>query len=195
MVTMVGIATTAAKSGVLSMARGSCISARRTSSLLLVGSAGILSALAEASAADAIDVCKIVTTAEAATILGALPPQPKSETEHVGFGVDMCMYVGPALSGQGAQTRFARLTVQAGRGKDASDTLQMDAEQRKATLNLPGVGEAAKRNEEGSFVLAAQGGVFCTAEISNGLPKGLTAESAASQLGGLCRKIFASIKS
>jgi hypothetical protein len=177
------------------MARESSISARRTSLLLLLGSAGILSGLTEASAAEAIDVCKIVTSADAATILGALPAQPKSDTEHVGFGIDMCMYVGPALSGQGAQTKFARLTVQAGRGKDASDMLQMDADRRKATLNLPGVGEAAKRNEAGSFVSAAQGGVFCTAEINNGLPKGLTAESAASQLGGLCRKIFSSIKS
>jgi hypothetical protein len=139
----------------------------------------------------AIDVCGIVTPAKAKAVLGALAPQPPATTDHIGFGIDSCLYIGPALSGAGAQTVFSRLTVQAGAGKDAPDMLQMDADKRKATMPLTGVGDAAKRNQAGTFVWAKQGGVVCTAEIANGLPRGLTADSAAAGLGGLCRDVFA----
>ena len=135
-------------------------------------------------------MCGIITPAKAKAVLGVLP-QPPATTDHVGFGVDSCQYIGPALSGAGAQTVFSRLTVQAGTGKDAPDMLQMDADKRKATLPVTGVGDAAKRNQAGTFVWAKQGGVVCTAEIANGLPKGLTADSAAAALGGLCRDVFA----
>src|SRR5690349_19434926 len=91
----------------------------------------------------AIDVCGIVTPAKAKAVLGDLPSQPPSKTDHVGFGVDSCLYVGPKLSGAGAQTIFSRLTVQTGSGKDGPDMLQVDADKRKATLPLSGVGEAA----------------------------------------------------
>jgi hypothetical protein len=138
-----------------------------------------------------IDVCAIIPPAKAKAVLGALAPQPPAATDHVGFGIDSCLYIGPALSGAGAQTVFSRLTVQAGIGKDAPDMLQMDADKRKATIPLTGVGDAAKRNQAGSFVWAKQGGVVCTAEIANGLPNGLTADSAAAALGGLCRDVFA----
>jgi hypothetical protein len=143
------------------------------------------------AAAGPIDVCGVVTPSEAAAILGPLPPQPPSKTDNAGFGIYSCMHIGPAISGQGAQTIFTRLTVQAGSGKDVPDLMQMDADKRKATIDLPGVGEAAKRSANGLFVWAKQAGVYCTAEMSNGLPRGLTGDSAASQLGGLCRKIFA----
>jgi hypothetical protein len=143
------------------------------------------------ASADPIDVCGVVTPSEAAAILGPLPPQPPSKTDKAGFGIYTCMYIGPAISGQGAQTIFTRLTVQAGSGKDVPDLMQMDADKRKATIDLTGVGEAAKHSPNGLFVWAKQAGVYCTAEISNGLPRGLTEDSAASQLGGLCRKIFA----
>ena len=142
----------------------------------------------------AVDVCAIVTPAKAKAVLGDLASQPPSKTDHVGFGVDSCMYIGPKLSGAGAQTIFSRLTVQAGTGKDGPDMLQMDADKRKATVPLSGVGEAAKRNQAGSFVWAKQGGVVCTAEIANGLPKALTADSAATALGGLCRDVLAGVK-
>jgi hypothetical protein len=147
-----------------------------------------------ATAAGPIDVCGVVTAIEAAAILGPLPPQPPAKTDNVGFGIYACMYVGPALSGQGAQTILARLTVQAGSGKDVPDLMQADADRRKATIDLSGVGEAAKRSANGAFVWSKQGKVYCTAEISNGLPNGLTSDSAASQLGGLCRKIFSNAK-
>jgi hypothetical protein len=146
------------------------------------------------TAAGPIDVCSIVTATDAEAVLGPLPMQPPAKTDNVGFGIRACLYVGPALSGQGAQTVFARLTVQAGSGKDAPDLMQMDADKRKATIDLPGVGDAAKRNAAGSFVWARQGGVLCTAEISNGLPAALTADSAASQLGALCRKVLTAAK-
>jgi hypothetical protein len=142
----------------------------------------------------AIDVCAIVTAAKAKAVLGDLTPQPPVKTDHAGFGVDTCMYIGPKVSGVGAQTIFLRLTVQTGTGKDGPDMLQADADKRKATASLAGIGEAAKRNQLGTFVWAKQGGVACTAEIANGLPKGLTADSAAAALGGLCRDIFASVK-
>jgi hypothetical protein len=142
----------------------------------------------------AIDVCAVVTQAKAKAVLGELAPQPPVKTDHVGFGVDTCMYIGPKISGAGAQTIFSRLTVQTGTGKDGPDMLQADADKRKATASLAGVGEAAKRNQEGTFVWAKQGTVACTAEIANGLPKGLTPDAAATALGGLCRDIFASVK-
>lgn len=142
----------------------------------------------------AIDVCAIVTPAKAKAVLGDLATQPPAKTDHVGFGVDTCMYIGPKMSGAGAQTIFSRLTVQTGTGKDGPDMLQTDADKRKATASLSGVGDAAKRNQAGTFVWAKQGGVACTAEIANGLPKGLTADSAATALGGLCRDIFASVR-
>jgi hypothetical protein len=69
--------------------------------------------------------------------------------------------------------------------------MQVDADKRKATIALSGVGDAAKRNADGSFVWAKQGSVYCTADISNGLRKGLTADAAATQLGGLCKKVLA----
>src|SRR5262252_9135704 len=127
----------------------------------------------------AIDVCGIVTPAKAKAVLKDLAPQPPVKTDHVGFGVDACMYIGPKMSGVGAQTIFSRLTVQTGTGKDGPDILQTDADKRQATASLAGVGEAAKRNQAGTFVWAKQGGVTCTAEIANGLPRGLTADSAA----------------
>ena len=142
----------------------------------------------------AIDVCAIVTPAKAKAVLGDLASQPPAKTDHVGFGVDTCMYIGPRMSGVGAQTIFLHLTVQTGTGKDGPDMLQSDADKRKATASLAGVGEAAKRNQAGTFVWAKQGGIACTAEIANGLPKGLTADTAANALGGLCRDIFASMK-
>lgn len=151
-------------------------------------------ATAFAQTKPAIDVCAVVTPAKAKAVLGDLPSQPPSKTDHVGFGVDSCMYIGPKISGAGAQTIFSRLTVQTGTGKDGPDMLQADADKRKATASLAGVGEAAKRSQAGTFVWATQGGVACTAEIANGLPKGLTADSAATALGGLCREIFASMK-
>lgn len=151
-------------------------------------------AAAFAQTKPAIDVCGIVTSAKAKAVLGDLAPQPPVKTDHVGFGVDSCMYIGPRLSGVGAQTIFSRLTVQTGGGKDGPDMLQMDADKRKATLPLAGVGEAAKRNQDGTFVWAKQGGVACTAEIANGLPKGLTADAAATGLGGLCRDVLTSAK-
>ena len=166
----------------------------RAAALLLTGACCSLAAPVFAQAKPGIDVCGIVTPAKAKTVLGALATQPPATTDHVGFGVDSCQYIGPALSGAGAQTVFSRLTVQAGTGKDAPDMLQMDADKRKATIPLTGVGDAAKRNQAGSFVWAKQGGVVCTAEIANGLPKGLTADSAAAALGGLCRDVFAASK-
>ena len=141
-----------------------------------------------------IDVCAIVTPEKAKAVLKDLAPQPPVKTDHVGFGVDGCMYIGPKMSGVGAQTIFSRLTVQTGTGKDGPDMLQADADKRQATASLAGVGEAAKRSQVGTFVWARQGGVACTAEISNGLPRGLTADSAAAALGGLCRDIFATLK-
>ncbi len=145
------------------------------------------------AAAGPIDVCAIVTAADAAALLGSLAPQPPAKTDHAGFGVDDCLYIGPALSGEGAQTRFARLTIQAGRSRDASDMLQADADRRKATEAMPGVGESAKRNGDGSFVWATKGGVTCTGEISGGLPPALTADSAAKGLGDLCAKVFGAV--
>src|SRR5215831_15174024 len=155
---------------------------------------GAAAASAFAQTKPAIDVCGIVTPDKAKAVMGSLASQPPVKTDHVGFGVDSCMYIGPKQSGAGAQTIFSRLTVQTGTGKDGPDMLQMDADKRKATASLAGVGEAAKRNQEGTFVWAKQGAVACTAEIANGLPKALTADSAATALGGLCRDIFASVK-
>jgi len=143
------------------------------------------------SASGPIDVCGVVTREEAAAVLGPLPQQPPSKTDNAGFGTYMCMYLGPALSGEGAQTRFARLTVSAGRGKDAADIMEMKTEKMHATIDLPGVGDRAKRSSDGSFVWAQQGGVGCTAEIAVGLPPALTADSAAAQLGRLCGKVLA----
>ncbi len=154
--------------------------------------AGTATALAQTK--PAIDVCAVVTPAKAKAVLGDLASQPPAKTDHVGFGVDTCIYIGPKISGAGAQTIFGRLTVQTGTGKDGPDMLQADADKRKATAVLSGVGEAAKRNQAGTFIWSKQGGVACTAEIANGLPKGLTADSAASALGELCRDIFASVK-
>ena len=140
---------------------------------------GAATGAAFAQTKPAIDVCAIVTSAKAKAVLGDLAPQPPAKTDHVGFGVDTCMYIGPKMSGAGAQTIFARLTVQTGTGKDGPDMLQADADKRKATASLAGIGEAAKRNQAGTFVWAKQGAIACTAEIANGLPKGLTADSAA----------------
>lgn len=159
-----------------------------------VVSCGFLSAGAFAQTKPAIDVCGVVTPAKARAVMGELPSQPPSKTDHVGFGVDTCVYLGPKLSGAGAQTIFSRLTVQTGTGKDGPDMLQADADKRKATLPLAGVGDAAKRNQAGTFVWARQGAVACTAEIANGLPKTLTADSAVTALAGLCRDVFASVK-
>lgn len=138
-----------------------------------------------------LDVCGIVTPADAASLLGPLPMQPPSKTDHAGFGVDVCLYLGPSLGGEGAQTRFARLTVEAGRSADATDMLQADAERRKATTPMSGVGDSAKRNDAGMFVWATRGGVSCTAEIAVGLPQSLTPDAAANGLGALCAKVFA----
>jgi hypothetical protein len=152
-----------------------------------------LAATASAQTKPTIDVCGIVTAAKAAAVLGPLAKQPPSQTDHVGFGVDSCMYLGPAVSGSGAQTVFSRLTVQTGTGKDGPDMLQMDADKRKATMAVTGVGDAARRNQPGTFVWARQGGVVCTAEIANG-PKTLTPDAAATALAGLCRDVFAAKK-
>ena len=141
-----------------------------------------------------VDVCAIVTPADVATILGPLPAQPPSKTESVGFGIDQCMYVGPKRSGEGAQTIFSQLSVQAGAGKDAADLLQNDADKRKAGVNLAGVGDSAKRNTDGSFIWAQKGPYYCTAQINNGRPPALTADSAAAQLSGLCMKLFSKLK-
>ncbi len=150
-------------------------------------------ALAAAQTTPAIDVCGVVTPAKAKAVLGALAAQPPVKTDHVGFGVDSCMYIGPKVSGAGAQTIFSRLTVQTGTGKDGPDMLQADVDKRKATLPVPGVGEGAKRNQAGTFIWAKQGGVACTAEISS--PSNtLTADAAATMLGGLCRDVFAAAK-
>lgn len=143
------------------------------------------------AASGPIDICSIVTPADAAALMGSLTPQPPAKTDHVGFGISACMYVGPALSGTGAQTIFARLTIQAGRGKDPADMLQDDVEKRHATTTLPGVGDSAKRNDTGSFVWTSKSGVTCTAEISNGLPPPLTPDTAAQGLGRLCQKVLA----
>lgn len=144
-----------------------------------------------AGAAGPIDVCAAVTPADAAAVLGPLPSQPPSKTENVGFGMTMCQYVGPTISGQGAQSKMLRLTVQAGGSKDAADMTQYDADKRKAATALAGVGESAKRNAEGTFVWAKQGSAYCTAEIANGQPKGSTPDATAAKLGGLCRKVLA----
>jgi len=154
---------------------------------------GAAAASAFAQTKPAIDVCGIVTPDKAKAVMGSLASQPPVKTDHVGFGVDSCMYIGPKQSGAGAQTIFSRLTVQTGTGKDGPDMLQMDADKRKATLPLAGAGEA-KRNAAGTFVWAKQGGVACTAEIANGLPNGVTADAAAAALGGLCRDIFGAKK-
>lgn len=159
-------------------------------SVLVCG--GAASAVAQVT--PAIDVCGIVTPAKAKVVLGDLVAQPPAKTDHVGFGVDSCMYLGPKISGAGAQTTFSRLTVQTGTGKDGPDMLQADVDKRKATLPLAGVGDAAKRNQAGTFVWAMHGGVACTAEIANGLPKGMTGDAAATALGGLCKDLFAAAK-
>jgi hypothetical protein len=158
-------------------------------------SSGATSTAAQAPAAAAatgpIDACAIVTPDDAAKLLGPLPQQPPAKTDHAGFGISACMYVGPALSGQGAQTKFAQLWIQTGRGKDAADMLEYDGTRRQATIALPGVGDSARRNAAGSFVWATKGGIACTAEIRNGLPASVTADAAATGLGGLCQKVFA----
>jgi len=141
----------------------------------------------------AIDVCGIVTPAKAKAVLGEVANQPPAKTDHVGFGVDACMYMTP-VHGAGANVSFLRLTVQVGTGKDGPDMVQADADRRKATLPLAGVGDAAKRNQAGTFVWAKQGSAACSAEIANGMPKGLTADSAATALGGLCRDVLAASK-
>src|SRR5580765_7650738 len=158
--------------------------------LALLGTAAIAIAV-PTRAAGPIDVCGIATPAEAAAILGPLPAQPPSKTENAGFGMYMCMYAGPKVSGQGAQTIFTRLTVEAGSGKDVPDMTQMDANKHKATIDLPGVADAAKRNVQGTFVWAKRGDVYCTADIANGTPAGQSAESTAAKLGALCKKILA----
>ena len=155
---------------------------------------GVATSFAFAQATPAIDVCGIVTQAKAKAVLGTVGPQPPVKTDHVGFGVDSCMYIGPKVSGAGAQTIFSRLTVQTGTGKDGPDMLQADADKRKATLPLSGVGDSAKRNQAGTFVWAKQGSVACTAEIANALANVSNADSAASALAGLCREIFAANK-
>ena len=156
------------------------------------GSAGAssTSTSSPSTATGPVDVCRIVTAADAAALLGPLPQQPPAKTDNVGFGISVCMYVGPALSGQGAQTVLTRLTIQAGRGKNSADMLQDDVDKRRATTTLPGVGDSAKRNDAGSFVWATKGGVTCTAEISNGLPPTLTPDKAAQGLGRLCGKVL-----
>jgi hypothetical protein len=159
-----------------------------------VACAAATATFAFAQVKPAIDVCAIVTAAKAKTVLGDLGPQPPVKTDHVGFGVDSCMYLGPRISGAGAQTIFSRLTVQTGTGKDGPDMLQADADKRKATVPLAGVGDAAKRNQAGMFVWAMHGGVACTAEIANGLPKGMTGDAAATALGALCKDVFAAAK-
>lgn len=140
-----------------------------------------------------IDVCGIVTSDKATNVLGSLSPQPPAKTDNAGFGTYSCLYIGPAVSGEGAQTVFARLTVQAATGKDGPDLMQADVDKHKATIDVPGVGSAAKRNEAGTFVWATADGVGCTAELSL-LPNGLGADAAASKLAGLCRDIFAAAR-
>ena len=142
-------------------------------------------------AAGPIDVCAAVTPVEAASVMGPLPSQPPSKTDNAGFGMSTCIYLGPRVSGQGAQTVMLRLTVQAGASKDAADMTQYYADTHKATTALAGVGESAKRSADGAFVWAKQGSVYCTAEIANGLPKGSTVDATAAKLGGLCKKVFA----
>ena len=146
------------------------------------------------SATGPIDVCEVVTPDVVTTILGPLPAQPPSKSESVGFGIYQCLYIGPKRSGEGAQTIFSQLSVSAGSGKDAPFLLQNDADKRHAVVNLSGVGDEAKRSADGSFVWAKQGGLYCTAQISNGLPAPLTADSAATQLAGLCTKVFSKVK-
>jgi hypothetical protein len=141
-------------------------------------------------AAGPIDICAIVTPADAAAVMGPLPQQPPSKTDNGGFGTTMCMYLGPSVGGQGAQTTFLRLTVQAGTGKDAVDIFEFNADRRKATIDFPKVGDSARRNAQGTFVLAKKGATYCTAEIANGLPRGATADSAAAKLGALCQKVL-----
>ncbi len=150
------------------------------------------SASASAQApAGPIDMCGIITPQVAASVLGPLPQQPPSKTDSAGFGIYDCMYIGPRLSGQGAQTVFSRLTVSAGSGKDAGDMLQMDAEKQHATADLSGVGDSAKRNANGTFIWAKKGERYCTAQISNSLPSSLTPDQAAAKLGDLCQKLLA----
>jgi len=160
--------------------------------LLAFGVFCLVATAASAQTKPAVDVCGIVTAAKAKAVLGEVVTEPPVKTDHVGFGVDSCMYITP-ISGGGAHASFLRLTVQVGSGKDGPDMLQMDADRRKATLPLAGMSDA-KRSQSGTFVWAKQGGVACTAEIANGLPKGLTADAAATALGGLCRDALAGAK-
>jgi hypothetical protein len=157
----------------------------------LIAAAAFIALVSPAYAAGPIDVCAIVTPADAAAVLGPLPAQPPSKTDNVGFGMTMCVYVGPAVSGEGAQTRLRRLTVQAGSGKDVPDLTEADVKKHKATAKLANVGDAATRNADGTFVWAKRGDVYCTAEIVNGAPRGQTADDTASKLGSLCRKVLA----
>jgi len=90
-------------------------------SLAILVTTAAIAAPAPANAAGPLDVCAIVTPTEAAAILGPLPMQPPSKTDNAGFGMYTCVYLGPAVSGEGAQKRFTRLTVQAGSGKDVPD--------------------------------------------------------------------------
>src|SRR5205807_9807724 len=53
------------------------------------------------SAAGPIDVCSIVTLADAAAILGTLPGQPPSKTENAGLASRICMCLGPRVAGAG----------------------------------------------------------------------------------------------
>jgi hypothetical protein len=158
---------------------------------LWCGAAAAASAFAQVK--PAIDVCAIVTPEKARAVMRGMAAQPPVKTDHVGFGVDSCMYIGPKISGAGAQSVFSRLTVQTGTGKDGPDMLQADADKRKATLPIAGLGDAAKRNQAGTFVWAKQGSVVCTAEIANG-PQALTADAAATALGGLCHDVFVAAK-
>lgn len=158
---------------------------------LATACAVVASSATTLGAAGSIDVCAAVTPADAASVMGPLPAQPPSKTDNAGFGMSMCMYIGPRVSGEGAQTRLLRLTVQAGASKDAPDLTQADADKRKATTALSGVGDSAKRNAEGTFVWAKHGSAYCTAEVANGLPKGSTPDATAAKLGGLCKKVFA----
>jgi hypothetical protein len=103
----------------------SCDVVRAMLAMWLIGGAGA------AKAAGPIVVCGVVTPKEAAAILGPLPTQPPSKTDNAGFGIYTCMYLGPAVSGQGAQTILTRLTVQAGSGRDVPDLMQADADKRR----------------------------------------------------------------
>jgi len=161
----------------------------RVGSMLLVIAAATVTVVA-AQTKPAIDVCGIVTAPKAKTVLGEVVTQPPVKTDHAGFGVDACVYMTP-VHGAGANVSVLRLTVQAGTGKEGPDMLQTEAEMRKATLPIAGVGESAKRNQAGTFIWAKQGAVACTAEIANGLPKGVTADAAAIGLAGLCRDVLA----